>query len=531
MLASPSARGCLKCAACVLISVCIYHAAILMLSTEGVLHSTVVSEPRRGPSEALGSPGTSGTSGPSGVDPPLLPGPPQSRALPRTSGVPGSGASPGLSAPLTAGGSAAESEGELTRQGPQEVHWIFTTDCTAYMFTQGNLLLASALHVGLPGRLTWIMAGCRTEAERAETAKLLHPRATVWHAPRVQLVHPVTGEPYGKFQASNRPASIAAWWQAVKPQEEAIGILDPDEYWLRAVHLVNSPKRSTRGPWSTTAVRPRKAVSAFYSIGCVPLKLGWSKDFMASLCREDLGACMRAIEDKRKCRQSYSNGPPWILHRADAENVFRVWTNASILINSVWKSIFAEQASYGVAQMQFGVRSDNDGFWFLSMTGGEQEQLWKDIEETYVRYDPCRERLPPPPDVGNLPPLLHTCITLEMPHLQNQGFRLHKDHVHKDILDCDAPLIHYPPRDALKHYVTNGSIGRANKGFRTAWMICTWTNIINTFATQWKTRFCAAPNLSASFKYPAHCAGWARPESRLRNIFRQGGWCDRTHGE
>ena len=38
----------------------------------------------------------------------------------------------------------------------------------------------------------------------------------------------------------------------------------------------------------------------------------------------------------------------------------------------------------------------------------------------------------------------------EIPHLANQGFRLHKDHVQKDLLDCDAPLVHYPPTDALR---------------------------------------------------------------------------------
>merc|ERR1712232_402322 len=56
--------------------------------------------------------------------------------------------------------------------GVQRVHWIFVTDCSAYMFNQGNMLLASAAAVKQPGAWTWIAYGCGKKDQRKALKKL-----------------------------------------------------------------------------------------------------------------------------------------------------------------------------------------------------------------------------------------------------------------------------------------------------------------------------------------------------------------------
>jgi len=386
----------------------------------------------------------------------------------------------------------------------QNVHWVFTTDCSVYMWNQGNLLLASALHVQQPGDFTWIMVGCQTQEQKQETLKLAHPRARVWHTPDKRLFHPKSKEPHKTFQASNRPAGIGAWWRETSPTNVAIGILDPDEMFMRAVHLVDAPRsyqggtdESHRGPWETDAVQPNIANAALYGIGCIPKR--WTDQQLRDICGERYDACEREAKDRDACFKSYASGPPWVLHREDAEKVFGAWLDTAILVNDVWPDIFAEQASYGITQMQYGIHSNNHAFWFLSSWNDPyQESLWDVVEKS--KYEPCRERVPPPPD-EHLPVLWHGCRTYQIPHLEKIGFRLHKDHIHKDLLDCDAPLLQYPPKDALTKYHR----GEKSHSFRHTWSVCAYTNLVNAHATSWKTKFCTKPNLRPTFEYPKSC--------------------------
>lgn len=439
-------------------------------------------------------------------------------------------------------------------QDQAQVHWIFTTDCSAYMFNQGNVLLQSALHVGQPGKFTWIMSGCSTEQQKNEMKKLGHPRARVWHSPSPVLIHPKTGQPYQGFQAANRPASIFAWWEATKPSEELIVIVDPDEIWLRPVHFLHAingeGQNLRRGAFETSAALPGRANAAFYAIGW-KICDNWSDGKIENVCGTHAEVCksMRRKLKDNECRNVYSSGPPWILHRSDAPDIFKVWMNTSILTHELDKSdIFAEQVAYAVSQMQFGFTSITDRNFFVSAPGDvDQHGVWSQIARS--SYDPCEARDVPPADEV-LPPFLHMCQTARIQHLEKEQFIMHKDHIHKDLLDCDAPLIKYPPRNALKLYEqkfgfeppeASASPGThlfqstATKHKRQAkfdgqwqqtWLVCSYTNAVNRYAGQWKMAFCDKPNLNATYKYPPHGNQFLNPNSRMKHIFDAGGWRD-----
>jgi hypothetical protein len=213
-----------------------------------------------------------------------------------------------------------------------------------------------------------------------------------------------------------------------------------------------------------------------------------------------------AAKKNRDCDVKYSSGPPWIMHRSDADDILKTWTDTAVKVHDQWPDMLAEQVSYGVQQMRFGIENTLDPFWFLSAAGAH-EQPWNAV--VHEAYDPCAERAPPPADMS-FPPLWHACSTYEIPHLKNQGYRLHKDHVHKDILDCSAPLLRYAPQDALKMYSTKPE----GEDFQQTWSVCAYTNLVNFYATSFKKRYCEKPNLEPTFVYPPHAQGFLQKESK-----------------
>jgi len=194
-------------------------------------------------------------------------------------------------------------------------------------------------------------------------------------------------------------------------------------------------------------------------------------------------------------------------------------------LHRVWADLLTEQVAYGMAQMQVGVDNTLDPFWFIS-NPSSGEQPWSTVAE--LDWDPCQARAAPPKELG-LPPFWHACSAYSIPHLKDQGFSLHKDHVHKDILDCDAPLLRYAPKDALERYKVKLDKGSPSKDFANAWGLCTYTNVLNAYATSYKSKFCKSPNLNASFAYPNHGMQFLNQDSHLKKVFRGGGWADNAY--
>jgi len=401
------------------------------------------------------------------------------------------------------------------------VHWVFVTDCSAYMFNQGNLLLASANAVGQEGAFTWIMYGCERDEQKKAMQMLAHPNASVWFAPTVNLTDPETGEQFAHFQASNRPVSLQAWHQATQPKEEAIAIIDPDMLFMRAVTFSEDPRNGPHGlnsgPWQTLAAAPKHGVGARYSQGCISNR--WGLTEMQQICGDRSQLCLEASHDYTACDKAYSSGPPWIMHKSDAGDLLNHFPVTTLRVHQVWPDLLSEQVAYGVTQMRGGIHSTIDPFWFVSSPGAD-DQPWDAVAE--LDWDPCKERSAPPKNASN-PIFFHACSTF---HIQHLGWALHKDHIHKDLLDCDAPLLRYPPRDALFQYKH-----KRDPEFRDTWSVCTYTNLVNAYAGAWKKKFCKAPNLEATFEYPPYASSFLNEKSWLVEVFRSGGWSDNDYSE
>lgn len=425
--------------------------------------------------------------------------------------------------PFSAGSASflLQTEALMASGHASSIHWVFVTDCSAYMFNQGNLLLASAHAVQQEGAFTWIVYGCQRDDQRNALGMLAHPTAKTWFSPTVNLTDPETGEQFEHFQASNRPVSVQAWYEATSPQEDAIAIIDPDMLFLRPVQFTNDaqngPAGLHTGPWQTLPAAPKLGVGALYGQGCQ--SHAWTEAMMKQVCGSETQACLEASRDSDACNKVYSSGPPWIMHKSDAQELLSKFPITTLRVHQVWPNLLSEQVAYGVTQMRNGIAAFIDPFWFLSSPEAGHEQPWAAVAE--IDWDPCRERLPPPADASN-PIFFHACSAFHLHNREGTGYTLHKDHIHKDLLDCDSPLLNYPPEDSLEEHKGD----KDSTGFRATWAVCTYTNLVNAYAKSWKERFCKTPNLEATFAYPNIAQGFLNETSWLKLVFRKGGWSD-----
>merc|ERR1712048_405043 len=131
--------------------------------------------------------------------------------------------------------------------------------------------------------------------------------------------------------------------------------------------------------------------------------------------------------------------------------------------------------------------SSTNKYWFVSdpQCPHQGVTVWPQIVKS--SFDPCREQgLPPPTE--ELPPFFHYCLGYEIPHLKDQSYKISKYKLPKDLLNCDSALIRYNPEDALEHYMHQ----KDGEDFRTTWMVCMMTNLINAYAIVHKRRSCAS---------------------------------------
>ena len=418
----------------------------------------------------------------------------------------------------------------------ERIRWVFTTDCSAYQFNQGNMLLASAVHTRTAGTWTWIIYGCEpliendvNEVRRKKALKqreylgrLAHPNCSVFYMEAKSLTHPDTGVEIQHFQASNRPLSLLSWWKETKHdfKEKALVIIDPDMFFVRPVvfekRASSEPLKSDQraaGPWKVPMVRGIGG-GAEWPVGC-PIQE--YKDNITQLCGDRQEICRKVASlSTERCQSQYGSGPPWVLPIERLDEVLNDFLPTSVRMHFVSKNhMLSEQYSIGIAQILNGMSNELDSFWYMAHANNMPEEV--------NDWDPCAEQtILPPSHYSGMPPLLHTCYTYDI--TGTTGYRLHKDHIHKDILDCSAPLLRYPPRDTLIRLR-----GTSRSDFNNAWLVCFFTNNVNFYATQYKKQFCHASqiNLNPVFEYPPHGHLYLNQSADIAAAFRPGGWQDK----
>eukprot|EP00928_Gymnodinium_smaydae_P034545 TRINITY_DN24450_c0_g1_i1.p1 TRINITY_DN24450_c0_g1~~TRINITY_DN24450_c0_g1_i1.p1 ORF type:complete len:485 (+),score=45.79 TRINITY_DN24450_c0_g1_i1:50-1504(+) len=225
------------------------------------------------------------------------------------------------------------------RLSPREnIHVVYQVACSAYSLHQAIALDWSWAHVAHPGRLSRIVCGCETSAEKERL--LTSPlegdkRFTVFFSAEWNDYVP-NHYPEAKgdtYHAYNHPFGFNDWLATSPPAEEYIVYMEPDMVFTKPIlHHVpeqdggQSPKVELGSPVG----QYYHYVAAWCPPPCGAADPGWMEFASPELCGEN---CPVDISEERN-RKEFALGPPTIMHRRDWQALAPLWCNYSVAIRT-----------------------------------------------------------------------------------------------------------------------------------------------------------------------------------------------------
>jgi hypothetical protein len=328
------------------------------------------------------------------------------------------------------------------------------------------------------------------------------------------------GKKWKPFQASNRPLSITQWMADVKVDEPVIGLLDPDEFFVGPLRLDGSASYHRLNSLvqveaKATIVKPGSGIAAKYGYsGCRFARGG--EDALDQLCAGE-GHCDEMI--RKGCpamEESYATGPPWFMSTSDWTNMSRVWPDMMIRTKRRRQDYMSEQYSFSVAQAYEGIT--NRPFALMFSCTGDGPWTYDSSWSKDGNIEVCKNGLEGLK--AKMPPLVHACHTYPYgPPENKEKWHFHKDHVPKDILECDMPLLTIPDISVVQ----NGAVNYDN------FFACTFLHQVNDAARAFKKKNCdmKTANMQETYQIPGGTNGFVgtSPGLGIRSLHR-GGWGD-----
>lgn len=219
-----------------------------------------------------------------------------------------------------------------------DIHIVFSTGCNLFQHWQAEVLLYSHQKVGQRGKITRVVSGCDTEAEKREHAKFLtHPEglgdepvtlAELEKSSNDRFnLHVTPSFPGAKeFPWINKPMGLAHWLDNANPTESVIVIIDPDQFFMDKLRIDGSRKVGSGGvlctldckQGETDQVLENKPVAQQYGLG--------GRFVYKHNVHAIVGADSPAVElTEEEAAKHYSVGPPMMLHNKDFRKVMPYW--------------------------------------------------------------------------------------------------------------------------------------------------------------------------------------------------------------
>jgi hypothetical protein len=229
-----------------------------------------------------------------------------------------------------------------------DIHIVFSTDCTMYQTWQAAVFVHSALKAGQRGRITRIASGCdKNTTDFAALRRSIHPNYHVHVTPAFDLD---SGSTYFPFY--NKPFGFNHWLQNAQPpiSESVIVLVDPDMIVLKpfspngrsgvgtdvAEFPMGSPNfgvPNSDGLPSDVVVEGRP-VTQFYGVGS-----GWVDYKREEICGADSPAL---LVDHDEAVNHFSAGPPYMLHVNDAKKQAAKWAELVVKVRKVQGAIIGD---------------------------------------------------------------------------------------------------------------------------------------------------------------------------------------------
>lgn len=152
---------------------------------------------------------------------------------------------------IAAGEKGNVRSGEGGDDNTDDIHIVFSTDCSAYQHWQSYLLFFSAYRIKQPGKITRIASGCSEESKKMEEAwhnehvKKMSEDYNIHFTPQFSAVKDKHGNTKGDYKFFNKPMGLLHWLEhgneqvintstgEIKNENALIALIDPDMIFLK----------------------------------------------------------------------------------------------------------------------------------------------------------------------------------------------------------------------------------------------------------------------------------------------------------
>jgi len=363
------------------------------------------------------------------------------------------------------------------------LHIVFTTDCTPYQNWQSEVLFYSWKKVGQRGRITRIVADCPDDAAKQSAFK------TAVEDPRLSVYY--SDHSHQNFAWANKPNGIGNFLRKANFEEDFILLLDPDMVMVKEFtdHIPGKNKFT---------VAKGAAIGQRFGIGG-----RWATWHLKEcVCKSCTKTDWCKIDD-RKANEWFSVGPPLIMHKDDWKNVAPRWVEYMHIIKDkrLYEGIEVDMYAYALASAENNLPHNTTDDFMVSNINDLHGEGWGRTGTGMGG---------PPGD--DSPWVLHYCqayylcknsartkpgteCRLYTNFHDKTGYLWHKGHPPADILaNCQHPLIVPPPMDAA---VLKTMDQKVHGQYRHAYMLTNLVPRVNEALANYKKKFC--PNWETKY--------------------------------
>ena len=138
-------------------------------------------------------------------------------------------------------------------EGNDDIHIVFSTDCSAFQHWQSYLLFYSAYRIKQPGKITRIASGCSDDGKKIEESwhnehiKKMSKDYNIHFTPHFSTVKDEAGNAKGDYKFFNKPMGLLHWLEhgegmgvdvntgKMKNENTVVALLDPDMILLKHI--------------------------------------------------------------------------------------------------------------------------------------------------------------------------------------------------------------------------------------------------------------------------------------------------------
>eukprot|EP00605_Chrysophyceae_sp_TOSAG23-4_P000807 GSChrysophyteH1.ASY1.ANO1.897.1 assembled CDS len=399
-------------------------------------------------------------------------------------------------------------------QVKDEIHIVFSTDCTPYQDWQTLTLFHSAKVVGQKGPITRIASGCDDKKKQELTElyeKLWGDRGYRYRA-HFTPDFKKDEKTKKKYDFYNKPWGVKHWLEHAEPavpNDIVVALLDPDMLLLRPI--TTEVASQTNAIWNKflpkdeliEKVSKGRPVAQLYGLGAPWVNDDHKKFNRRKTCGEG-SPCLQAKNPWAE--RHFSVGPPYLVHKEDMVRISSTWTKFVPRVYEGYPHLLAEMYAYSMAAAHENLPHLQGEHYMVSNTDVYPGEGWKWVDQL---EDSCVA----PGEDGiyfpgqNLPTVMHFC---QFFRAGDYGFQ--KRRVPKNIFSCDSPMMSELPADLyLSEYQIKQDEKVKFKGpkqaKRHAFSLCVLHRSINAALIDYKKHMCPNDGADANYEKKFNVAG------------------------